>query len=118
MCHLEKLEQLVLSRNALADMPRLLAAFLRRLRSIDLSFNRFKRIPPVLASLTCLQHVDLSGNPGLEARPALTPVALGNLSILMLTCGSEALAGSASKADHGCCLRMAEREQARMQACV
>ena len=74
MCHLEKLERLVLAHNALADMPRLLAAFLRRLRSIDLSFNRFKRIPPVLAALTCLQHVNLSGNPDLEARPWPIPV--------------------------------------------
>ena len=102
MCHLEKLEQLKLSRNALCDMPRLLAAFLRRLRAIDLSFNRFKRIPPVLASLTCLQHVDLSGNPDLEANPCLTPVTPGSCSILILTCGSEANARSALKAECGC----------------
>ena len=67
MCQLENLESLTLSCNALSDMPRLLAAFLRRLRVIDLSGNRFKRIPPVLASLTCLQSVDLSGNQDLEA---------------------------------------------------
>ena len=118
MCHLEKLERLVLSRNALADMPRLLAAFLRRLRSIDLSFNRFKRIPPVLASLTCLQHVDLSGNPDLEARPWPTPVALGKSSLVTPTRGTEALASSASNADYGRCLRVAEREQAGVVACM
>ena len=67
MCHLEKLERLVLSNNNLCDMPRLLAAFLRRLRVIDLSRNRFKRIPPVLAALTGLQSVDLSGNSDLKA---------------------------------------------------
>ncbi len=69
MCHLEKLESLVLSDNNLCDVPRLLAAFLRRLRFIDLSRNRFKRIPPVLAALTGLQSVDLSGNVDLEACP-------------------------------------------------
>ena len=79
MCHLEKLERLVLSDNNLSDVPRLLAAFLRRLRVIDLSRNRFKRIPPVLAALTGLQSVDLSGNADLEACPlsywiiAITP---------------------------------------------
>jgi Leucine-rich repeat (LRR) protein len=66
MCHLEKLEMLVLARNALSEMPRLLAAFLRRLRVVDLSCNKFKRIPPVLASLTCLHTVNLSGNQDLE----------------------------------------------------
>ncbi|CAL5218847.1 g578 [Coccomyxa viridis] len=69
MCHLEKLESLVLSDNNLCDVPRLLAAFLRRLRFIDLSRNRFKRIPPVLAALTGLQSVDLSGNVDLEVSP-------------------------------------------------
>ena len=69
MCHLERLERLVLSDNNLSDVPRLLAAFLRRLRVIDLSRNRFKRIPPVLAALTGLQGVDLSGNVDLEACP-------------------------------------------------
>lgn len=67
MCHLEKLERLSLSHNSLSDMPRLLAAFLRRLQVIDLSCNRFKRIPPVLAALTGLQSINLSGNPDLEA---------------------------------------------------
>ena len=69
MCHLEKLESLVLRDNNLCDVPRLLAAFLRRLRVIDLSRNRFKRIPPVLAALTGLQSVDLSANADLEACP-------------------------------------------------
>ena len=69
MCHLERLERLVLSDNNLSDIPRLLAAFLRRLCVIVLSRNRFKRIPPVLAALTGLQSVDLSGNADLEACP-------------------------------------------------
>ena len=118
MCHLEKLKRLKLSRNALCDMPRLLAAFLRRLRSIDLSFNRFKRIPPVLASLTCLQHIDLSGNPDLQARPWLRPVTPRSRSILMLTCSSKAIASPAFKAECGCCLHVADREQARVLTCM
>ena len=76
MCHLEKLETLVLARNALSEMPRLLAAFLRRLRVVDLSCNNFKRIPPVLASLTCLHTVNLSGNQDLEVRFLLHPCAV------------------------------------------
>ncbi len=59
----------MLSFNNLCDVPRLLAAFLRRLRVINLSHNRFKRIPPVLAALTGLQSVNLSGNADLEACP-------------------------------------------------
>lgn len=95
MCHLEKLERLVLSDNNLCDVPRLLAAFLRRLRLIDLSRNRFKRIPPVLAALTGLRSVDLSGNADLEACsvcPFITP----------LTPSEPAIARS--------CLRLASRQ--------
>lgn len=48
--------------------PRLLPSLeqLTALRALNLSHNRFRRVPPVLAGLTRLEFLDLSHNPELQ----------------------------------------------------
>ena len=69
ICHLGNLQSLSLARNALADLPKLLATYLRQLAVLDLSGNAFVRIPPVLTLMPRLQRLDLSSNPKLEVWP-------------------------------------------------
>ena len=71
ICHLEDLRALSLAGNHLRDLPRLLATYLRKLASLNLACNALQRIPPVLALMPSLRHLDMSGNVGLEVHPSV-----------------------------------------------
>ena len=69
VCHLEDLRALSLAGNNLRDLPRLLATYLRKLTDLNLACNALQRIPPVLALMPSLRHLDMSGNAALEVHP-------------------------------------------------
>ena len=62
LCHLNRLECLLLSRNHIAMLPSWLFEF-RHLKELNLARNRLTSISSSLAQLRSLEHLDMSSNP-------------------------------------------------------